>query len=714
MFVPGRPSLVLSVTISIVISAFAHPGYRPARSSLRQETPQGLNVWTSVGPVLQQARAIAVDPSDPGTVYAGVGFETGVSKSTDLGQTWHAINAGLLGASSEAPTVTALSISPLDDSTLYAGTVGVGVFRSTNGGATWLAVNEGLPGFAGSINIDSVLVSPVQPAVAFVGLSLLPDTPDIFRTSDSGVTWQPTNITPDLSVFTFAADPAIPDTIYAGTSEGIYRSSDGGMNWVAANKGIPTKFGTVTNVPALAIDPTNPSFLYAGLSSGAGVGAFRSSDGGDSWAPIDIGLTDTSVNALAISPVDSSTIYAGTTSGGVFQSTDGGGTWGAINQGLTGSIDRQVVKLAATNQLPVTLFAGTALVGMFAMTLSVATPVPNYTGFVDGAGCGSIAGWAADRNRPNVSIDVEVYDGTTLLTTVLADASRPDVGAYLGDNGLHGFSIPTPAALKNGAAHTVHLKFETSATDLSGSPFSLTCTTSQTPNYIGFVDSATCTTIAGWAADKNNLNTSINVELYDGTNLIGIVPATLSRPDVGAFLGDNGLHGFSIPTPDGLKTGTAHSLHVRFATSSTELSGSPAPITCAAATPTYIGFVDGANCTSIAGWAADRHRLNSPITVEVYDGATLLLTVVANLNRPDVATFLGDNGNHGFNIATPASVKSGTAHSIHVKFETSATDLSGSPLTLTCAGLGVEAKPLVRRAIRTSSPSAPARGIFIP
>jgi hypothetical protein len=158
----------------------------------------------------------------------------------------------------------------------------------------------------------------------------------------------------------------------------------------------------------------------------------------------------------------------------------------------------------------------------------------------------------------------------------------------------------------------------------------------------------------------------------------------VSRPDVGAFLGDNGLHGFKIPTPDALKTGASHSLHIKFAATATELTGSPATIDCTAATPSYVGYVDSANCTSIAGWAADRNRLNSSITVELYDGATLLLTVPATISRPDVGAFLGDNGLHGFKIPLPASLMTGTAHSVHVKFETSSTDLVGSPASLTC------------------------------
>ncbi|MGH9824677.1 MAG: hypothetical protein ACREDR_15675, partial [Blastocatellia bacterium] len=158
---------------------------------------------------------------------------------------------------------------------------------------------------------------------------------------------------------------------------------------------------------------------------------------------------------------------------------------------------------------------------------------PNYIGFVDHIGCDSIRGWAADKNRLNTSINVEIYSGTTLISTVMANTSRPDVGSFLGDNGLHGYSIPTPASLQNGVTHSVHVKFETSTTDLTSSPASLTCGTAGTPNYIGFIDHAACDTIRGWAADKNRLNTVINVQIYDGSTLVAVVAANQSRPDVG-------------------------------------------------------------------------------------------------------------------------------------------------------------------------------------
>ena len=80
------------------------------------------------------------------------------------------------------------------------------------------------------------------------------------------------------------------------------------------------------------IDPTAPTTLYAATSEGV----FKSIDSGGSWTPVDTGLKKDSVVALAIDPNTSTTLYAGTSGlssprqGAVFKSTDGGATWTAL------------------------------------------------------------------------------------------------------------------------------------------------------------------------------------------------------------------------------------------------------------------------------------------------------------------------------------------------------------------------------------------------
>lgn len=259
------------------------------------------------------------------------------------------------------------------------------------------------------------------------------------------------------------------------------------------------------------------------------------------------------------------------------------------------------------------------------VSLQVAGPI-NYTGTLEHAGCDTLSGWAADQGRLNTPIYVSIYDNGTLLTTVTASNYRSDVAGLLGDNGLHGFSIATPLALRNGAAHTVSVRFESSGTSLSGSPVSLTC--APPPDYVGFLDHAGCDTIAGWAADRNRLNTPIMVSFYDNGTLFSTVLANLSRSDVATYLGDNGLHGFSFATPSALLNGASHSLSARFEGSSTNLSLSPASLSCH-------NHLDNASFTLASGAA---HSFYLDVNRHVID---LALSTAGVWSKQDLTTLTG-------------------------------------------------------------------------
>ena len=123
-------------------------------------------------------------------------------------------------------------------------------------------------------------------------------------------------------------------TIYAGgegiwsfvshRSGGAFRSDDDGSSWVVAQNGID--LAPDGAVRALAIDPSAPSVLYAGTSSGS---VYKTTDSGENWTPSSSGLPSEMISALVVDPSDSSVVYAGT-SGGVFRSTDGGASWLSI------------------------------------------------------------------------------------------------------------------------------------------------------------------------------------------------------------------------------------------------------------------------------------------------------------------------------------------------------------------------------------------------
>jgi hypothetical protein len=102
--------------------------------------------------------ALALNTALPGTLYAGTMH--GVFKTTDGGKSWRTTNSSLDGS-----MVFALAIDPLNPDTIYAGTAGEGVFKTSDAGAHWEAINTGLT----TSKILTLLISPVMPDTLFAG-----------------------------------------------------------------------------------------------------------------------------------------------------------------------------------------------------------------------------------------------------------------------------------------------------------------------------------------------------------------------------------------------------------------------------------------------------------------------------------------------------------------------------------------------------------------
>ncbi len=166
-----------------------------------------------------------------------------------------------------------------------------------------------------------------------------------------------------------------------------------------------------------------------------------------------------------------------------------------------------------------------------------------FVGNLETANCTTISGWAADKSRLNQAINVSLYSGSTLISTVLANQSRPDVAALLGDNGLHGFSISTPATLKDGLTHTLQVQFTdngaalgTAAVQCGGGGPLATMSLSRTALNFGFNGSLvtgaqtvalTFTGASGtsWTAASNQSNIQVFPTSGTGNALVQITAA---------------------------------------------------------------------------------------------------------------------------------------------------------------------------------------------
>jgi hypothetical protein len=101
------------------------------------------------------------------------------------------------------------------------------------------------------------------------------------------------------------------------------------------------------------------------------------------------------------------------------------------------------------------------------------------------------------------------------------------------------------------------------------------------PTFEGVQDIVDCTRIVGWAWDQAHPETTVAVDIYDGTRLIDRVPAADFRPDLQAAGKGNGRHAVILRLPAELRDGQPHEIGLRFAGTSTPLASGPKAITCA-------------------------------------------------------------------------------------------------------------------------------------
>ncbi len=124
--------------------------------------------------------------------------------------------------------------------------------------------------------------------------------------------------------------PHEPQTVIAGTDDGLFCSKDSGKRFERIESPMNGK-----QVWRIAIDPVDPQTIFAGTCPSA---LFRSRDGGQHWEPLQVDLAETCpavriprVTSLVVDPSDRQVVWAGIEVDGVRRSVDGGDTWTTIN-----------------------------------------------------------------------------------------------------------------------------------------------------------------------------------------------------------------------------------------------------------------------------------------------------------------------------------------------------------------------------------------------
>jgi photosystem II stability/assembly factor-like uncharacterized protein len=258
-----------------------------------------LDGWVNIGPgnVGGRTNALAVDPQNPNIVYAG-SASGGLWKLTWVGTSyfWQTIDTGfpVLG-------VNAIAIDPRDSKRIYIGTGEVYGYQNSIGGL-YIRTTRGS-----------------------YGIGLL-------KSEDGGNSWKKSidwTYNQERGVLALEIDPQNPDVVFAGTTEGVYRSKDCGETW--------EKVHSVLMAVDLTIDPEEPERVYVscGNLNSPGSGVYRSLQGGDegSWTKLEGGLpfSWSGKTLLDIYRASPNVIYADVADDfntvGLYRSSDYGESW---------------------------------------------------------------------------------------------------------------------------------------------------------------------------------------------------------------------------------------------------------------------------------------------------------------------------------------------------------------------------------------------------
>jgi uncharacterized protein (TIGR03437 family) len=346
------------------------------------KTTDGGQTWLPVSdfaPVMA-INCLVMEPSDPNTLYACTGEQTqnwrgaGIYKTTDGGNTWSQL------ASTTTPDfyfINNIAISRVSPGRLYAAT-NTGLWMSPDGGGTWnlsLASPDGGPAAtltSGTTNgCFDVAVQPGQTVDAVLATCHQPGsvTYSVFRNPDAAGagTWSMVLTDPNMWYVALAFAPSQPNTVYgiavnfSSTSAyshallAVYRSTNGGATWTTQDSSTSTNrlnsailsvdsaynfsgafcTAAAANVDFagqagynlyILVDPLDANRVWA-----AGLGLFRSDDGGVNWGYAFNG-NHPDQHVLAFDPG-----FNGTTNQILYNGNDGGVYLTLQARGITGT-----------------------------------------------------------------------------------------------------------------------------------------------------------------------------------------------------------------------------------------------------------------------------------------------------------------------------------------------------------------------------------------
>jgi len=344
MRVPQRPLSWAGLLLTVILVLVVVPEFseRPTPSPRFSGAERALSLWAK-----QRAYPATGLPArgmtDAFALAKGALAEDRTKSGTAA--PWQSLGPHNIGG-----RTLAVALNPQNPNTVYAGSASGGLWRSYTGGvgaAAWDRVATGFP----VLGVSCIAIDPSDSNVMYIGTGEVYNYADtqggiaerftrgsyglgILRTADGGQTWSHSldwSYQQQRGIWAIKINPLNPNTVWAGTTEGTYKSLDSGLSWAQVD--------TTIMVTDLVLDPsdTNRVFIACGNFASPGLGLYRTADGGNSWQKLRHSNLRThwaGKAQLAVCPASPGLIFASIGNGDVgnnwtrlLRSTDWGDTW---------------------------------------------------------------------------------------------------------------------------------------------------------------------------------------------------------------------------------------------------------------------------------------------------------------------------------------------------------------------------------------------------
>ena len=276
-----------------------------------------------------------------------------------LSQVAAALELRAIGPAVMGGRVADIAVHPTNRSIWYVAVGSSGLWKTANAGITWTPIFDDLP----SYSIGDVALDPNNPDVVWVGTGENVSGrhvgwgDGVYRSRDGGGSWEQMGLERSEHIGKILIDPRNSNVVFvaaegplwaSGGDRGLYKTTDGGRSWEQV-----LDIDENTGVTDVEFNPANPDVMYAAtyqrrrhiwsfLAGGPESGIYKSTDGGDTWRSVDVGLPSGDVGkiGLAVTPANPELVYAtieaDTSERGFYRSMDQGESWDRRNSYVSG------------------------------------------------------------------------------------------------------------------------------------------------------------------------------------------------------------------------------------------------------------------------------------------------------------------------------------------------------------------------------------------